>query len=62
MKVNATLLTTMVLAIVIGGTILAWILSTWRKKETSTTNPPRKLPLGPVGFKMLPACAIPERA
>jgi hypothetical protein len=61
MRINVTLLITITLSIVIAGVILAWLLLPRPKLETQLVEPPAKLPIGPVGFKMLPACALPER-
>jgi len=61
MKVNVTLLATLVLAIVIGGTILFWIFKASRRDPQQASRQPQ-LPPGPVGFKLLPACTLPERA
>jgi hypothetical protein len=62
MRVNLTLLTTLTLGIVIGGLILAWLLRPNARQGSKIETPITKLPPGPVGFKMLPASAVPERA
>ena len=62
MRINLTLLTTLTLSIVIAGLVLAWVLRPEGKQEAQASEPVTKLPPGPVGFRMLPACALPERA
>jgi hypothetical protein len=61
MKINWTLVTTLTLSIVIGGAILAWLFRVWKKLETKAESATPQLPPGPVGFKLLPACALPDR-
>jgi hypothetical protein len=59
MKINRTLLTTLILGIVIGGVILACLLKGWQQMQAKIERPAPQIPRGPVGFAMLPACLLP---
>ncbi len=60
MKPHLTLLLTITLSIVIASLILVWLFRREPKQEVQQFEP-NTLPPGPVGFKMLAACALPKR-